>query len=111
MFGGIDVTWPQITDQQLVSAKDIERQEAVIIVVAVEGSAHLRAVHPVIGAIKIQDQFFGRGRKTAHELFKQYLMHNQASFRPARFSNRHKVEQLPNSSLRSVAVCQSKSCR
>jgi hypothetical protein len=46
---------PQVTDQQLFSAKNVEWQEAIIIVVAVEGSAHLHPVHSVIGAIKIQD--------------------------------------------------------
>ena len=53
MFGWIDVTGPQVTDQQLFSAKNVKRQEAIIVVVAVEGSAHLHAVHTVIGAIKI----------------------------------------------------------
>jgi hypothetical protein len=60
---------PQVTDQQLFSAKNVERQEAMIVVVAVKGSTHLHAVHPVIGAIKIQHQFSGWRRKTPHELF------------------------------------------
>src|SRR5215471_14890703 len=46
MFGWIDVTRPQVTDQQLFSAKHVERQEAIIVVVAVEGSAHLHACPP-----------------------------------------------------------------
>jgi hypothetical protein len=58
MFGWIDVTGSQVTDQQLLTTKDVERQKALIIVVTVESSAYLLAVYPVIGAIKIQDQFF-----------------------------------------------------
>ena len=55
MFGSIDLTLPQVTDQKLVTAKDIQWQKTVVVVVTVEETAFLFTVHPVIGGIKIQD--------------------------------------------------------
>jgi hypothetical protein len=55
VLGWIDVTGTQVTDQQLFTAKNVKWQEAIIVVIAVESTPHLLTVHPIIGAIKIQN--------------------------------------------------------
>ena len=50
-----------------------------------EGSAHLHAMHPIIGAIKIQNQFFGR-RGKLFGVVEQRDGSIASCFRPARFS-------------------------
>ena len=56
MFAG-----PQIGDQQLLATEDIQRQEAVVVVVAVEEAAFLVAVDRVVGGVEVEDQFFRPG--------------------------------------------------
>ena len=55
MFGTIDLARAQVADQQLVLAKNIQRQETVVVVITVEESAFLVSVHGIIGRIKVQD--------------------------------------------------------
>jgi hypothetical protein len=60
MLGPVNVAGPQIGHQQLRVAKHIERQEAVVAIVAVEETAFLLAVHRVIGGVEVQHQLLGR---------------------------------------------------
>jgi hypothetical protein len=57
---GLELTHPYIVriirDQELVAAKDVEREETVAVVVAMEEPALLLPVHWRVGRIKIQDQ-------------------------------------------------------
>ena len=65
----IDVAGPQVGHQQLLAAKDIERQKAPVAIVAVIVAAFLLAVHPVIGGVKVEDQLRRRFFKGRDELF------------------------------------------
>ncbi len=56
VFGRVDVAAAQIRHQQLVAAEDVQRQEAVAIVVAVEEPALLLPVHRSVRRIEVQDQ-------------------------------------------------------
>ena len=48
MLGTIDLAWTLVTDQQLITTKDVQGQEAMGIVVAVEEPSFLEAMYPVI---------------------------------------------------------------
>jgi len=74
MLGPIDFARSQVTDQQLLTAEDIQRQEAVVIVIAVEKPAFLLAMHGVICRIEVQDQAFGRPTEGGDELIDQNFM-------------------------------------
>src|SRR5262249_1189579 len=49
----VDIGWPQLGGQQVTPAKDIERQIAVTVVVAMKEPTLLLAVHWVVGGIQI----------------------------------------------------------
>ena len=74
MLGTIDLAWTQVTDQQLITTKDVQGQEAIGIVVAVEEPSFLEAMYPVIRSIEVEDQLFGRFGKGGNELIHQHLM-------------------------------------
>ena len=65
VLDGVDVAGPQVGHQQLVAAEDVQRQEAVMIVVAVEEAALLVAVDGVVGGVEVEDQVFGGMRMEA----------------------------------------------
>ena len=69
--GGIIVGRPQRGHQQVRAAEDVQRQIAVLLVVAVEEASLRVAVQRVIGGIQIQDDFGRRGgmgvQKQVHE--------------------------------------------
>lgn len=71
MFGGIDARRPQVGHPQLFAAEDIQRQEAVVVVVAVKAPPHLIAMHRVIGGIEVEDQFGRRRGERGDEAFEQ----------------------------------------
>jgi len=73
--GPVDVARAQVADQQLLATEHIERQKTVIAIVPVEVGSHLRAVHPIIGGVKIQDELLGRRFEAGHKLFKEHLVH------------------------------------
>ena len=57
---GVDARPPQLGDQQMVTAEDIERQVAVAAIVAVEEPALLRAVQRVVSRIQVEHDLLGR---------------------------------------------------
>ena len=60
MLGRVDVGRTQIRRQQVMPAEDVERQEAVPVIVAVEKAVDLVAVNPVVGGVEVEDQFLRR---------------------------------------------------
>ena len=72
MLGSIDVRRPQVADQ-LVTAEHIQRQETVVVIVAMEEVALLVAVGGVVGGVEVEDQrLIGRGRKRRDELIDEH---------------------------------------
>ena len=63
MFGPVDVAGTQVTDQKLFSTENVERQKAVMVIVAMKEAPFLLAVDSVIGGIEIQDEFIGCGSR------------------------------------------------
>jgi len=54
--GGIGVAGPEQGEERAAPAGDVQRQEAVVAVVAVKAPALLAAVHLVVGRVDVQDQ-------------------------------------------------------
>jgi hypothetical protein len=80
VFAGVDLAGPEIGCDEFIAAKDIHRQEAVVIVIAMEKPLFLMAVGGVVGCIEIEREMFrwlGMGgnelidqdRGEAHECF------------------------------------------
>lgn len=59
MEGGVDVARSQIGEEQMLTAEDVERQEAVVILVSVEEPVLLVAVDFIIGGVEIENEFLG----------------------------------------------------
>lgn len=65
--GRVDVGGPQLGAQKVIAAEDVERQVAVVAVVAVEEPPLLVAVQGIVRGIQIQHDLFGRSGVRAHE--------------------------------------------
>ena len=74
MPGRVTITATQVTDQQMATAEDVQRQEAVVIVVAVEEVTLLFIMQRRIGGIEVQDQAFGRSIMSVDKLLEQDLV-------------------------------------
>ncbi len=57
----VDVGRTKVRAQQMIAAEDVQGEEAVVIVVAVEEAVDLVAMHGIVGGIEVEDQFLGRG--------------------------------------------------
>jgi len=75
MFGAVDLTRAQVGAQQLIFAEDVERQEAVVVVVAMEEAVLLIATHGDVSGIEIQDDALRWSLVRGNELINQELMH------------------------------------
>ena len=73
-LGRVDLRRAKIGDQQLIAAEDIQRQEALLVIVAMEKPALLSPMHGIIGGIEIQDQPVGWCRERGDELLQEDLM-------------------------------------
>jgi len=60
MLRTIDLRWTQVGAEQVRAAKDIERKEAVVVIVAVEETSFLIPVHHVVGRIEVEDDLLWR---------------------------------------------------
>ena len=79
MPGAIDdLARTQVADQQLVTTEYIQEQEIINIVVAMEESPFLITMHPIISAIKIENQFFQRPLMRCDELLNKHLKDNDS---------------------------------
>lgn len=76
--GGLDVGAPQPHSQQVLPAKDIQRQVTVFVIVAVNEAALLTAMQFHIGIVDIQDNFGGRRGVRFQEQIDQQLIHRIA---------------------------------
>jgi len=74
MFGRIDFAGSEITDEELVATEDVQGQEAVVIVVAVEEAAFLMTVNFVVSGIEVQDEFLGWCFEGSDELLDEHLV-------------------------------------
>ena len=74
MFRRVDVGRAQIGDQEVIAGEDIERQEAVVVVVAVKEAPFLVAVHRVVGGIEVEHDLRGRLIEGGDEDLHQDLM-------------------------------------
>ena len=63
MLRRVDVGPAQIGHQQMVASEDVERQEAIVIVVAVEEAPLLMAVHRIVGGVDIEHDLLRRRRE------------------------------------------------
>ena len=66
---GADVGGSQVGDEQLRAAEDVERQEAIAVVVAVEEAVFLVAVDGIVGGVEVEGEVFGRRGEGGDELF------------------------------------------
>jgi hypothetical protein len=58
--GAVGIGAAQAGDEQVLAAEDIEREVAVVAVVAVEEAAFLMTVDGVVGRVEIEDDLLGR---------------------------------------------------
>lgn len=63
MLRRVDVGRAQISHQQMIAGEDVEQQEAVVIVVAVEEAPLLMAVHRIVGGVDVEHDLLGRRSK------------------------------------------------
>jgi hypothetical protein len=75
MQSGIDVAGPQVGTEQVLAAEDVERQEAVVVVVSVEEPVFLVAVDQVVGGVEVEDEFLGCSSVGLDELLDEHLGH------------------------------------
>ena len=75
MLGGVDVRRTQVGRQQPVPAEHVQRQETVLVVVAVKESSHLVAVDRIIRGIEVQDQLRRRRGVRGNEVLHQHFGH------------------------------------
>jgi hypothetical protein len=68
----VDVAGPQVGHQQVIAAEDVQRQVAVVVVVAVEEAALLMAVDRVVGGVEVEDQRLGRAVMAGDELIGEH---------------------------------------
>ena len=73
MFGPVYIAGSKIRDQKLGSTENIQRQEAVVIVVPMEEPSLLLTMHGIISRIEVQNQLFGRFLEGGDELLHQQL--------------------------------------
>jgi hypothetical protein len=73
--GRVAVGGAQVGDQQLVAAEDVQGQEAVVVVVAVEEPPLLVAVNRRVGGVEVQHQALGGLLERGDELLDQSLGH------------------------------------
>ena len=70
----IDVRRPQLRSQEMSTAKYIERQVTIAVVIAVEEAALLIAVQGIVGGIEIKDDLLGRAPMRLQEQIDQKLL-------------------------------------
>lgn len=75
MLGRVDVSRPQVRDQQVIAAEHIERQKAVVVIIAVEEPSFLGPVHRVIGGVKVEHDLLRWAVEGGDEGLQKDLMH------------------------------------
>src|SRR5699024_988025 len=73
---GIPVGRTQVADQQLITTEYEQRQEDIVVVVAVEVPPELLAVYPIVGGIEVEiERLLGWPPKRADELLNHLLVY------------------------------------
>ena len=80
MFDAVDLARTQVGAEQMTAAEDIERQEAIVVVVAMEETPLLIAVHGDVGGVEIQNDALRRPLVRGDELLDKYLMDSPGGF-------------------------------
>ena len=75
MLGAVDLARAQVTDQQLVAAKDIQWQKAIVVVITMKEPAFLFAMNDIVSGIKVQNQFLRRFFERGNELLDDDFVH------------------------------------
>lgn len=77
MLRRIDVALAQVADQQMTAAERVQRQETVVVIVAVEEATLLLTVQRRIGRVEVQDQSPGHTIMSGNKLIEQDLMDSE----------------------------------
>ena len=73
LLGAVDLARAQVTDQQLVAAKDIQWQKAIVVVITMKEPAFLFAMNDIVSGIKVQNQFLRRFFERGNELLDDFV--------------------------------------
>ena len=87
MLGAVNVRPPEIAHQEMLTAEHVERQEAIVIVIAVEETPHLTAVHGIVGRVEVEHQLLWRPIERGDE-----ALHHRDMGRPRPGAVRRPVE-------------------
>ena len=60
MLGSVDLGRPQIGDRQLLAAKYVQRQKAVMVIISMEKAPFLAAMDRHVGGVEVENDLFGR---------------------------------------------------
>ena len=60
VLGRVDVGRTKVSTQEAMPAENVQRKEAIVVVVSVEESIDLVAVNRIIGGVEVEGQFFRR---------------------------------------------------
>ncbi len=74
VFGPVDAAGAQVSAQQLLAAEHVQRQIAILVVIAVKEASLLLTEQRVVGGVKVQHEFLGRTLETGDELLHQHFV-------------------------------------
>ena len=75
MLGRVDLARSQVGAKQVRSTEDVERQEAVVVIVTMEESLFLVPVHAIVRGVEVEDELLGSSAVRLEELFDENLGH------------------------------------
>ena len=104
MLGSVDLGRAQVGHEQLLAAEHVQRQEAVVVVIAEEEAAFLRPMDRIIGASKSSTNSVGASWKNAVNCSRITLCNRQAAVREARFQGAQGVELAKNRRLNTLTA-------
>ena len=91
MLGHVDLCRPQLGDQEVAAAEDVQRLEAVVVVVTMEEALLLVAVHGVVGGVEVEEQLLrGMGWEAMKVSMRTWAIRTRLG-RSRRFSRRQRV--------------------
>jgi hypothetical protein len=74
MLGLINLARPQIAHKKLVAAKDLQKQKAVVSIIAAEEATFLSAMHRIVRGIEVENQRIGWLVTGGNELLEQQFV-------------------------------------
>ena len=91
MLGRINFWWTQISRKQLIPTENIQRQKAIVVIIAMKKAIFLHPVSEIIGGLEIKNQLSRRRGETFDKEFDNNRLKSTQARRSIPFSNRHKV--------------------